>query len=242
MRSPKSFMETKTMVEITPTKIESIPSEIDHNAIGKQLTTQYQKAVSGMQDVLIFGAMLMEIRKIVGTVAHDRPKGGGRDTKGGGLKAWLEENAPDISRRTAYRFLGVAEGVALEYQKIVGVKVAKAYTLESLVTTPADQLPEPMRAKQLDLFNYVNGTTQTSWMDRFKARDLENLPGGDQGGRKKKITMEMKREFASQRIAGIVHDLRSFVLTDRLHNLLEEDDIELLRMCLNDVKEGLKNK
>ena len=235
------------MDKITPTKIPSEiihpPSEIDHTAIGKQLTSQYQKAVSGMQDVLIFGAMLMEIRKIVGTVAHDRQKGGGRDTKGEGLKAWLEENAPDIARRTAYRFLGVAEGVALEYQKIVGVKVAKAYTLESLVTTPAAELPEPIRLKQLNLFDYVNGTSQRSWMDRFKARDLDNLPGGDMGGkRKQKLTMDMEREFASKKIASIVHELRSFVLTDRLHNLLEEDDIELLKMCLNDVKEGLKNK
>ena len=230
------------MTKITPSELIHPPAEIDHTAIGKQLTGQYQKAVSGMQDVLIFGAMLMEIRKVVSTVDTTRPRGGGEDKKGQGLKAWLEEFAPEIKRATAYRFLGVAEGVALEYQKIVGVKAAKAYTLESLVTTPADQLPEPMRAKQLDLFNYVNGTTQTSWMDRFKARDLENLPGGYQGGRKKKITMQMKRQFASQRISGIVHDLRSFVLTDRLHNLLEEDDIELLKMCLNDVKEGLKNK
>jgi len=174
--------------------------------IGAQLTAQYQKAIGGMREVLVFGAMLMQIR--TGLAQHGELEG---RRAGIGLKAWLQDNAPEINLSTAYRFLGIAEAVGNDYAQIVGTKVSKAYSLEQLVTAPADSLPEQVRAKQLDLFSYVSGTSHRSWMDKLKAKDLEtrggartaSAPSGD--GRQK-----AKAQTAHDTLQDLVAKLRNF--------------------------------
>jgi hypothetical protein len=62
----------------------------------------------------------------------------------------------------------VVENIAKEYAEIVGRKVAAKFTLPMLVSTPCAELSPAAAAKQLELFNYVSGTSQRSWLDRFK--------------------------------------------------------------------------
>lgn len=150
--------------------------EITDAEIGKQLTAQYHRAVSGMREVLIFGAMLMQVENNVSARGHI-PLRGGRDMKGGGLKAWLAKHTPEINRSTAYRFLGVTKAIAAEYNTIVGTRTAKKYTLHDLVLAEPAQLPAPIAAKQLELFDYVAGTSQRSWLDQF--REYTRTIGGD---------------------------------------------------------------
>lgn len=134
--------------------------------MGRQLTAQYQRAVSGMREVLIFGAMLWQVEAHV--TVSTRGHGGKFGDKGTGLKGWLEQHAPEISRPTAYRFLGIAKAVAEEYEAVVGQKIAKNYDLPALVLADTAALSEPAKLKQGELFDYVAGTSQRSWLDRFK--------------------------------------------------------------------------
>lgn len=136
----------------------------DENALmGAQLTSQYQRAVSGMQEVVIFGGMMMKLREKYPELNQK----GNRSSKDITLAKWLETYAPEVKRPTALRFLRVAESVAQDYARIVGAKTAKAIGLADLVTTPADKLEGGLAAKQLELFDWVNGTSQRSWLDRF---------------------------------------------------------------------------
>jgi len=155
----------------------------DDSILAAQLSAQYQKAIGGLREVLIFGAMLMRLRDTLsacgqGVSARGKPITG-NGIAGEGLKTWLAENCPEISRPTAYRHLAIAEQIQTEYLSLVGARTAKAYTLPDLVAADPDDLPEHARAKQLELFDYVSGTSQRSWLDRIAPRRSDHTPGGN---------------------------------------------------------------
>lgn len=210
-----------------------------YEQMGAQLTTQYKLAISGMIEVVKFGAMLMQVRDTVASIGLERNEDG--TMKGGqGLKAWLEEYAPEIKRPTAYRFLGVAEAVAKDYSTIVGAKVAKAYTLDALVMSDPEDLPEPIRAKQLELFDAVTGQSQRSWLDKYKAKDPDAQGGGGNGPKPKDATRQAKAQVYGEQLAGLVRDLRLFVLDHKRHTYLTAEQIETARTALQDVCKALK--
>lgn len=149
---------------------------------GAQLTTQYHRATGGMKEVVIFGAMMMQLReehpemtKRGNPNAANAKKKDQLSTRGQliepdaslPLSKWLETYAPEVKRTTALRFLHVTESIAEKYAEIVGAKVAKLIPLPQLVTTPAEDLPKGFESKQLELFEFVNGTSQRSWLDMF---------------------------------------------------------------------------
>lgn len=153
---------------------------------GRQLTEQYHRATGGMREVLIFGAMMLQLRAEHPEMTQ---RGGDRRSKPAlgqcsdeeaplTLSKWLETFAPEVKRQTAQRFLAVTESVASEYMTIVGPKVAKTIDLPTLITTPAKKLDEKLAAKQLELFEWVNGTSQRSWLDRFSPKRKAPPPGG----------------------------------------------------------------
>lgn len=167
-------------LEIVPAQPETIPNSefrianSDDTVVGKQLTDQYKLAVSGMREVLIFGCMLMQVENTLSNVDKVSARGKamtGNGVKGGGLKGWLETYAPEISRATAYRFLGITKAISGEYQQIVGKQVAKQFALPDLVLAPADALPPDAQLKQGELFSYVAGTSQRSWLDVYAEKE-----------------------------------------------------------------------
>lgn len=148
----------------------------DADAIkGQQLTDQYHRATGGMKEVIIFGAMMMQLREEYpemtkkGNPKLQMSKRGQLESEGAPLTLakWLETYAPQVKRTTALRFLHVTESISEQYTEIVGAKVAKAISLPDLVTRPATELPQGFEAKQLELFDFINGTSQRSWLDRF---------------------------------------------------------------------------
>jgi hypothetical protein len=157
--------------------------------MGQQLTAQYERATGGMKEVVIFGAMMMQLRERHPELTKKGPAAKSKSTRGLTpesedpitLTKWLETYAPTVKKATAYRFLHVTESIADKYAEIVGAKVAKAMPLPQLVTAPTDELPEGFDAKQLMLFDYVSGTSQKSWLDMFspdspQKRGKKNAP------------------------------------------------------------------
>ena len=137
------------------------PGKLSEDAqMGQQLTEQYRKAVGGMTEVLRFGAMMMGLRAELSTRGK-LSKGGPAKDGNGGITGWLEQFAPDIKRSTAERFLHVAEAVAADF-----ALPAKVSFIE-LATSAPEQLSGALREKQDELWDFVNGTSQRSWLDRF---------------------------------------------------------------------------
>lgn len=149
----------------------------------QQLSEQYPRAVAAMVEILKFGAMMMRFREILMSTRGHKELPRGVNAKDGGLKALLPA---EINRVTAYRFEEIAKAIALDYEEVVGKKIARQFSLPDLVTTPAKDLPAAAQAKQLSLFDYVAGTSQRSWLDRIrpeKARGGDNTPRDEAGKR-----------------------------------------------------------
>jgi hypothetical protein len=114
-----------------------------------------------MTEVLRCGAMMMFLRNKLrdSTRGAGVPRGRHSD---GGIKAWLKEFAPDVKESTAYRFLHVAEAVARDFE------IKEKISFIELATTEFSKLPEKLQQKQEELWEFVNGTSQRSWLDRFE--------------------------------------------------------------------------
>lgn len=209
---------------------------LEDQAAGAALTGQYHRAVSGMREVLIFGAMLMQIEEKV--TVSTRGHGGKFGDKGSGLKGWLAENAPDISRPTALRMLGVTKAIAEEYRTIVGDRIAKKFDLPALVLAEPDQLPEAAKLKQGELFDYVSGTSQRSWLDRFQPR---SSMGGYRPRQGPEPTPQEVREaykkMATETFQRLLVDLTEFAITkpQRGFDLLGDADKRIFRELILDL-------
>lgn len=159
---------TKSVTTLTPAATED-------TLMGEQLTTQYRRAVGGMQEVVIFGAMMIKLRDKFPEITKKGPAAKSKSTRGLTpdepapitLEGWLATYAPEVKKASAYRFLHVTESVAESYKEIVGAKTAKLISLPDLVTLPVADLPKGCEAKQMALFDFVNGTSQRSWLDMF---------------------------------------------------------------------------
>lgn len=154
----------------------------------QQLSEQYPRAVAAMVEILKFGAMMMRFREIVSSKLEETmtqvPRAQrGPSAKGRGFETLIPK---EIKIATAYRFEEIAKAIALDYEAVVGKKVASQFSLPDLVTTPANELPAQAQAKQLSLFDYVSGTSQRSWLDRIrpeKPRGGDNTPRDEVGKR-----------------------------------------------------------
>lgn len=178
--------------------ISSPTSAQDDALMGRQLTDQYKLATSGMQQVVIFGAMMIRLRELHPEMSkRGNPDAANARKKGSNvqrgqlisetpvtLSAWLEKYAPEVKRPTAIRFLHVTEAICADYAQIVGAKTARLISLPDLVTTPAKQLPKGCEEKQLSLFEYINGTSQRSWLDRFSPESPQKRGSASRSGDK----------------------------------------------------------
>ncbi|MCF7788644.1 MAG: hypothetical protein K9N47_21150 [Prosthecobacter sp.] len=225
MSTPKKAPKKKAAA------LQVIKSEDQDVIKGQQLTAQYERASGAMREIIICGAMMMQLREDHPELAK---RGGDKKSKSTvdidpakeplTLQKWLDKYAPKVKRTTAIRFLNVAESVCSDYAKIVGPQVAKQFSLQALVTTPADKLPANAKAKQLTLFEFVSGTSQRSWLDRFapespqqRGRDNRNA---DEKPRAKTAT-ELKQD-AENEMNGLLTSLDAWFLAGH-HTRIEAD-------------------
>jgi uncharacterized Zn finger protein (UPF0148 family) len=119
----------------------------------EQLRTQWMRAIRGEAEQHIFGAMMILLTQHLKTVST-RGHGGKFGEKGGGVEGWLKENAPEIKRPTAYRWMKAAQGLL---QK---TGIAGAEELQSLLGTAEADLPPEQRAQQMELFSTMGKHSQ----------------------------------------------------------------------------------
>lgn len=127
--------------------------------IAAQLTGQYQKAKAAMAEIVIFGAMALQIRdalKVCNVAQNNR----GRNSEGGGFKGWLEENCPDIDRRAAYRWMEIADGLTNRFKLESPAQIREVLTLAA---------PEGKTAKlQQQLFAFMEDKSISGLLSELK--------------------------------------------------------------------------
>jgi hypothetical protein len=218
-------------------KAEILPA-FDDAAEGKELTTAFKEATSGMRRVLEFGARLWKVREVLSARGQNSPKRGPGSTENS-LGNWLKEHAPDVNHSTAYRFLDVTEAIAQDYAQIVGQRVAKQFALCDLVTTPAADLPEDAREKQLSLFDYASGKSQRSWLDRFATPKGR---GGDHGGGKGKGKPKSpeQQKAAMRERCNLLGEALQALITDKDYKILERIELDHLEDLLTELNTAVK--
>jgi hypothetical protein len=183
--------------------------------MGAQLTEQFEKATSGMREVLIFGAMMMRLRQLVlSNVDKTGAATRGPAAKGTGIDAWLKQYAPNIPHASAYRFEAVAMGVADKWDALPD-SLAKKIEFPDLVTLPEPKLAKidkRLPKKRVELFDYVKGTSQKSFLDQF--RDKYSSRGGNQyergagKGKRRKISQAQLEKFLRDGWISLAKSLR----------------------------------
>jgi hypothetical protein len=206
--------------------------------MGEQLTAQFERATGGMREVLIFAAMMMKLRESI-VSARGHVATGGADSKDSGIKAWIAENAPKINRATAYRLESVGKSVAERWTGLSD-SLAKKITFPALVTEPEQKLAKIDRRlpkKQKELFEYVQGTSQRSWLDQF--RELRR--GGNMyerngtKGQRKRLTNAEKIELLALFCTNAATTLRTALDTSTFRFARTDADLELLIHLADDL-------
>jgi hypothetical protein len=221
-----------------------LKAEISDSEIGQQLTAQYHRATGGMTEVLRFGGMMMQLREELSTRGK-LSKGGPSKDGSGGITGWLEEHAPEVKRSTAERFLHVAEAVAADF-----TLPAKVSFIE-LATSSAESLSEPLRAKQSELWDFVNGTSQRSWLDRF-------APSKPKGGYRptkkngapraeKRTDAEIARDEYEEHAPAVCRRTAETMVEllllegpdkERAWDILDDEELDKLKLQAHDLYEG----
>jgi hypothetical protein len=247
MSTPNKAAASKSTSKPRAGALQVIQGDDQDVIKGQQLTAQYDRAAGAMREIIICGAMMMQLREEHPELAK---KGNPKlqlsnvdncpSKEPLTLQKWLDKYAPKVKRTTALRFLAVTESVCEEYAQIVGAKVAKQFTLQALVTTPADKLPPGAKAKQITLFDFVSGTSQKSWLDRFVAA---KSGGGNNRTTptiiKPKTAKELEAE-AEAEMTQIMNSLDAFFLAAH-HTRVKPGTRETADAVLEEARKKLKN-
>jgi hypothetical protein len=140
-------------------------SEAHFPEMGRQLTVQYGRAIGGLLEIGIFGAMMQKLRETIAVSA--RGHGGKFGDKDTGIKSWLEQYAPTISRPTAYRFMEIADGLRREFN------LGKV-DLQYLLTTEPKKLEPPLAKKREQIQEFIEGRSQRQLLFYFAKTDPEH--------------------------------------------------------------------
>ena len=131
--------------------------------MGLQLETQWKKAVRGEAEQHVFGAMMIALQARLSTLGQ--PGKGGHDLKKGqGVEGWLQTHAPEVRRPTALRWMKATQGLLL------AAKITDAEMVQRLLGSPAEELPEPERVRQLELFETLEKHSQADLIARVPAK------------------------------------------------------------------------
>lgn len=161
--------------------------------MGQQLTEQYRKAVGAIKEVLIFGAMLLQVEENFSTRGG---VSGGRGKKGG-LSDWLRAYAPEVPQATAWRFKALAEGVR------DGVKMLQNEDLHSVLTAPEDQLSPRLATKREEIEKIISGKSQRQLLFEFgKASSSAGSTGSVQPRPIQPLSAEEKQQAFEERASA----------------------------------------
>jgi len=227
----------------------TLPSNSDENdaLMGTQYDEVFHLAVGGMHHVVKHGAMTMMLESMLEKRGQhhlsQRGKGvTGNGIKGDGLKGWLEKYAPKVNYKTALRFRDVAKAVQDQFS--LPAKVRKSLGFAGLVTADPNKLDTKTKALQLELFSFVDGTSQRSWLDGFKQKEP---PGGDNGGNPHPAPDPSKPPVIAQNLLlnplrRIFQDWSRMVQTAPLWTHLSDEERRELDAILVKMRAGLLPK
>jgi hypothetical protein len=201
--------------------VSSVPSVVKHSAesesqqLATQLTDQYRKAISGTRDILVFGAMMLQLGGMLNQRGPDRDSDAtGPKAKGLGLKGWIEEHCPEINYATAYSFLNLARGLVENLAIPPKVDVAR------LLSAPEDQLTKHEANIRTKVDEFIAGKSKRQLEFDFSIRKPQAKPVGAPKGNQN--ALKEGKEKQQQDIDTLVS-----VVSERLGNALRVIEFDI---------------
>lgn len=208
--------------------------------IAAKLTEQYRKAIAGTREVLVFGAMMMQLGHVLELQNMVDEKGRiiGRE---GGLKAWIEEHCPSINYKTAHGFYALAKGL----REALAIPITT--DIHRLLTAPADALTKKEAKIREEIDGAISGKSARQLEFDFgirKARAALPPSGGAREGAGRKpysLTREQAEleAFFSKDALGA---LAKAVLEKRWHLRLDDEKKSVLLAIAERLAEDLGGK
>lgn len=205
---------------------------------GEQLTAAFRDANGAVKRVLIFGAMMLAQRELVDSARGANSASRGPTTKGGGLKAWLKDFAPEVaaSEATAYRYMALAEGLREE------LKLGKKADLSLLLTSKGDTLSENLRKKAAEIDKIIEGKSQRQLLLDFGKAEPK-ARGGFHPRKGPAPTPEeilaTQRRLANEDADDLMRKC-DLIFADNAHTLIDPDRRRLLIAALAETRRKLE--
>lgn len=206
---------------VKTTAAACVPAEVQ---IAAQLQDQYRKAISGTREILVFGAMMMELKVVLSSQNNSSH---GPQTRGEGLMGWLEEFCPSINYKVAYGFYKLALGLR------EALSIPLTTNVHRLLTAPAAELSKKESKIRELIDGAIDGKSARQLEFDFgirKARAARPASGGARPGAgrpARSLTREQEQaeDFFSKDLLG---DLGVNVLEKRWHLRLEDEKKSVL--------------
>ena len=224
---------SKAIAKHTPAQV----APTDHQ-IAEQLTEQYNRAIAGTREVLGFGCMMIQLPSVL--EFQNGGMAGSHDSKGMGLKGWIEEHCPDINYNTAYAFYRLAKSM----REALGIKGGT--DIHKLLTAPPASLSraESKIRKQID--GAITGKSMRQLEFDFGIRKPSGKSGAPQGNQNASKTGKLKLTDAEAAKMQIGSEIGAALkmLHERVDNqtvaLLGLDGLRILKADLDHLSSRLK--
>lgn len=202
---------------IATTPANPFPSEDVQLAC--QLVDQYKKAISGTREVLIFGAMFMQLSSSL-ELQTARPNQ--HTPRHETLKGWMEEFCPSINYRTALGFYALARGLR------EALEIPITTNIHHLLTAPANQLSKKEAKFLGQIDDAIDGKSARQLEFDFgvrKARTSRPESGGarEGAGRKPYSMAREQMEIEALFSKDLLGNLGIAVLEKRWHLHLNDE-------------------
>jgi hypothetical protein len=153
------------------------PGTLSEDAqMSKLVIAQYPKAIGATREILIFGAILLNVEKVILSRENKMSRGtlnsAGRP-QGTGLKGWLAIHAPKVNYNTAAKFKRLAEAVHESLQ------LPQKTDFVHLLSAPVEELPAKEQKKREKLDDCIEGKSQRQLLFNF---GIDTKGGKKKGG------------------------------------------------------------
>lgn len=209
--------------------------------VAEALSAQYRRALEGVRNILIFGAMLNHLANCLSSQTMWRA-----DLKGQGLKGWLAENCPEIHYKTANSFLQLARGMAktlevpaeADLPRLLGASEEELTEEERPWRERIDEALDGRTKRQLEFDFGIRGERSGNWGGDRRAAALKN---GKTVGRPSK-SLEAEQLAAEAWGDAFVERNAEAVLEKGWHLRLDGERRERLLVIARRVVEDLEGK
>jgi hypothetical protein len=223
-------------------------AEPESQQLATQLTDQYRKAISGTREILLFGAMMLQLGGMLNQRGPDRDSDAtGPNAKGLGLKGWIMQHCPEINYETARSFYNLARGLVETFAISPKIDVAR------LLSAPVTELSKHHASLRAKVEDFIAGKSKRQLEFDFSIRKPQpkqvGAPKGNQNARKEGTEEQQSIDDlvsdVSERLGDAMHVIEveiqqqtiAFFRVDAIR-LLESE----LRRMADDVHTLLDNK